>query len=1007
MAIDQREALIAAVRAQVEKEKAAKAAKLKKEQEAMQLSGKTPTTTGSDDKPKYKTLSAEDLAKIEENKRRKQAAKMGIVLEDEPKAEETPVVEEKKPAEEEAKKVVKEEPKKEESKKEEPKKEEPKKEEPKKEEPKKEEPKSAGVTFAPKKEEQTESLGMSVGIQPDKSGKSLTSGGLGAKTDKQEAKSGLGLNINLGSKDEKQTEKKEDTTKVETSKPQSKFTISGSKDEKKEQPKVATKPAPQKPFINEEKAKLQPTKLVGGTDSVKIISDDSKVSTEDTMSFSKQGDTTIISDGMEWQETPESAAKTAKNDDIISIVPNRTTPTNDVKSMYDMDDDGDDVLGAEISRLANFDDSGKTTQKQDSAKEAATDAHAQEEEAARKKAEAEARKKAEIEEARKKAMAEEAKKKAEAEAAKKAAAEEEARKKAEAQKQRMKEAERRAEEQQRRIAEAAAKARAEEAARKRAEEEAKRKAEEEAKRKALEEERKKAAEEARKKAEAEARAKAKEEALKVAEEARKKAEEAAKVLEEAKKAEEEATRIAEENRKKAEAEAKRKAEEEAKRKAEEEAKRKAEEEAKRKAEEEAKRKAEEEAKRRAEEDAKRKAEEEAKRKAEEEAKKAAEEARKKAEEAMRILEEAKKAEEAALKAAEEARKQAEAEAKKAAEEVAKRKAEDEARAKAEAEARAKAEAEAKRRAEEEAKKAAADALAKKAEEEARKKADEAAKKAEEEARKKAEEARKILEAAKKAEEEALKAAKDAESMKLDLTQPSTDGKLPLAAYYLEKYTGVESISQNIINTFNAVAKAPKESRNVVLLGEHGFGLTSVGEDFARSFYDMGVCKAKTIAKIKAAALNKVKLADAMVKLAGGCLVVENAGLIAIDRLNELMDLTSVEKNDVVVILTGEEGSLERLFDSAKNVAGKFNHKIKIAGLSNADMINIAKGYIGQRGFKADDSIDGTIRSMLMAMESGNVDRMLKTIDDAMLKCEDREKSKGMAGKKYLLAEDFK
>ena len=39
MAIDQREALIAAVRAQVEKEKAAKAAKLKKEQEAMQLSG--------------------------------------------------------------------------------------------------------------------------------------------------------------------------------------------------------------------------------------------------------------------------------------------------------------------------------------------------------------------------------------------------------------------------------------------------------------------------------------------------------------------------------------------------------------------------------------------------------------------------------------------------------------------------------------------------------------------------------------------------------------------------------------------------------------------------------------------------------------------------------------------------------------------------------------------------------------------------------------------------------
>lgn len=932
MAIDQREALIAAVRAQVEKEKAAKAAKQKKEEEAMQLAGKTPVSTGSDDKPKYKTLSAEELAKIEENKRRKQAAKMGIVLEEEPKKEE-------------------------------PKKEEPKKEEPKKEEPKKEEPKK-----------EAEGLGMSVGIQPDKSGKSLSMGGLGTKTDKKENKSGLGLNIDLDKKDDNQTVKKENSAQPQ------KFTIN---ENKKTESAKTVKEEPKKPHFDDEKARLQPTKIVAGNSDVKIISDDSKANSDDNISFSKQGDTTIISDGVTWQETPESSAKTKNNDDIISIVPNRTTPTNDVKSMYDIDDDGEDILGAEISKLANFqEEPNKADFKQasDNAKKA---------EEAAKRAEAEAAKKAE------------------AEAAKKAAAEEEARKKAEAQKQRMKEAEKRAEEQQRRIAEAAAKARAEEAARKRAEEEARRKEEEEAKRRALEEERKKAAEEARKKAEEEARAKAKQEALKVAEEARKKAEEAAKVLEAAKRAEEEAAKIAEENRKRAEEEAAKRAKEEAKRKAEEEAKRKAEEEAKRKAEEEAKRKAEEEAKRRAEEDAKRKAEEEAKRKAEEEAKKAAEEARKKAEEAMRILEEAKKAEEAALKAAEEARKQAEEDAKKAAEEAAKRKAEDEARKKAEEEARKKAEAEARKKAEEEAKKAAAAALAKKAEEEARKKADEEAKKAEEEARKKAEEARKILEDAKRAEEEALKAAKEAESIKLDLTKPSTDGKLPLAAYYLEKYTGVESLAQNVINTFNEVAKAQKDARNIALLGEHGFGLTSVGEDFARSFYDMGVCKAKTIAKIKAAALNKVKLADAMVKLAGGCLVVENSGIIAADKFNELMDLTSPSKNDVVVILTGEEGSLDRLFAGASNAADKFKHKIKIAGLSNADMINIAKGYVSQRGFKADDSFDKVMRTMLMAMESGNIDRMLKSIDDAMLKCEDREKSKGIEGKKYLLSEDFK
>ena len=209
------------------------------------------------------------------------------------------------------------------------------------------------------------------------------------------------------------------------------------------------------------------------------------------------------------------------------------------------------------------------------------------------------------------------------------------------------------------------------------------------------------------------------------------------------------------------------------------------------------------------------------------------------------------------------------------------------------------------------------------------------------------------------------------------------------------------------DAFNKAAKASSESRNIVLLGEHGFGLTSVGEDFARSFYDMGICKAKTIAKIKAAALNKVKLTDAMMKLKGGCLVVENAGLIAADRLNELISLASVNKNDVVIILTGEKESINRLFDNAKSASGQFKQRIEITKLSNGDMLEIARGYFTQRGFKTEESVDGTVRNLLMAMESGNIDRMLKAIDDAMIKCEDREKAKGNEGKKYLLSEDFK
>ena len=90
MAVDQREALIAAVRAQVEKERAEKQKKLEREQEAMAFAKKKSGDKKDEGQKKYKTLSPEELARIEEKKRKKRAEELGIPYEpsDEIKAQE-------------------------------------------------------------------------------------------------------------------------------------------------------------------------------------------------------------------------------------------------------------------------------------------------------------------------------------------------------------------------------------------------------------------------------------------------------------------------------------------------------------------------------------------------------------------------------------------------------------------------------------------------------------------------------------------------------------------------------------------------------------------------------------------------------------------------------------------------------------------------------------------------------------------------------------------------------
>ena len=536
----------------------------------------------------------------------------------------------------------------------------------------------------------------------------------------------------------------------------------------------------------------------------------------------------------------------------------------------------------------------------------------------------------------------------------------------------------------------------------------------------LEEEKRKAEEEARRKAEEEARRRAEEEAKRKAEEeARRRAEEEAR-----RKAEEEARRKAEEEaRRKAEEEARRKAEEEARRKAEEEARRKAEEEARRKAEEEAKRKAEEEARRKAEEEARRKAEEEARRKAEEEARrKAEEEARRKAEEEARR----KAEEEARRKAEEEARRKAEEEARRKAEEEARRKAEEEARRKAEEEARRKAEEEARRKAEEEARRRAEREELIKAEEEARRKAEEARRKAEEEAIKykklaeeaarQAEEARKALEAVRReAEAEDAKAEKIAEAevkkeeKAIEITEDkkqNAEFTLPFGAeQYLGKYLSVNAISDQIIQTMRYIIENPSEPRNIVILGQYGFGTTTIAEDFARSFYAMGICSNKTIAKIKAGALNRANISDAIGKLQGGCLVIENAGVISNEKLNEIYQIISSPDNDVIVILTGQIETLSRIFKDNVVISSQFKHLIQVHRITDLDVFAIARNHAEKLGYPCEEDAENMLRRRMREVESGNMDRVLKIVDNAVSKAHNREMTTGEQ-EHHLISRDF-
>ena len=281
------------------------------------------------------------------------------------------------------------------------------------------------------------------------------------------------------------------------------------------------------------------------------------------------------------------------------------------------------------------------------------------------------------------------------------------------------------------------------------------------------------------------------------------------------------------------------------------------------------------------------------------------------------------------------------------------------------------------------------------------------KKYEEEVKKRAERAAK-REAEDKKKEAAEAAAEKSGDVKM-VVDPVTGeeipmGTLPKEASFLKKYMRIPTTSDDIVVAMNSIIKHPDMPKNIVILGRNGFGTVKVGEDFARSFYEMGLVKSEKIAKTKAKQLNKMGL-EKLAALKGGCLIIENAGLVSFNKLVEVIKDSAPENNDYVVILTGEIDSLANFFEENSDIVDSFIYLIDIHKIKERGMMHLARGYVKEKGYKADKAVFDKLKANLKSMEEGNIDRFVGRIDEVIEKCDKREEATGGEKSKNIIPED--
>ena len=138
--------------------------------------------------------------------------------------------------------------------------------------------------------------------------------------------------------------------------------------------------------------------------------------------------------------------------------------------------------------------------------------------------------------------------------------------------------------------------------------------------------------------------------------------------------------------------------------------------------------------------------------------------------------------------------------------------------------------------------------------------------------------------------------------------------------------------------------------NVVILGKEKTGKTSLAVEIIKLVNKKRGRRNRRLAKIDATALNKRGFRNSLNKLLGSDLIVENAEKLGAMILSEVVDVSGMFTDDMLIILEGETEPMEKMLKDSPRLSKVFNHVIRIKQYDIKEWVEYGKRYAKDKGY---------------------------------------------------------
>ena len=157
------------------------------------------------------------------------------------------------------------------------------------------------------------------------------------------------------------------------------------------------------------------------------------------------------------------------------------------------------------------------------------------------------------------------------------------------------------------------------------------------------------------------------------------------------------------------------------------------------------------------------------------------------------------------------------------------------------------------------------------------------------------------------------------------------------------FINIRTIRGQLKSLFKNEEKARK-SKHIMIVGPKGSAKTNFAKSIAKTYVELGYNRNPQIGKINGEKLNHMSLENKQDKLAGGCLVIENTGILTkttVDKLVQMMDLFG---DDIMVIVEDTETSMVQLMNTYPKLTEYFVDKIDIPEYNLEELFGFALDY---------------------------------------------------------------